>query len=128
MGDPDHAPRRFDRSTVTLGLGLRVLLTLPVPIAPWLVIRFWRNLATAAADPGGFAYPGAPISDVVLAFLGVAVCFALPRYLRGVWAENPDWRRTDRAALALQLHAQESLDKEAVPQAPIETRRAPQRW
>lgn len=125
----DSAARRFGRSTVTLGLGLRIALSLPALLPPWLVVRFARNLAAAASGPpGSLEYPGSPIGDVLLATLGLAICFALPRYLRAVWADNPDWRRADRAALAVQLRAQEALDKEALPAAPIEGRTAPGRW
>jgi hypothetical protein len=127
MGDP--AVRRFGRSAVTLSLRMRILLSLPALLPPWLVVRFVRNLAAAASGPPGtFGYPGSPIGDVLAATLGLATCFALPRYLRSVWADNPDWRRADRQALAVQLRAQEALDKEGLPAAPIEGRTAPPRW
>lgn len=84
-------PSRWGASDMTFPPWLRLLLSLPALIPPWLVCRTVLALIQDGA-------PGDPFLDIWLAVLGVLLAPLALWYLRDLWRINPARRQADREA------------------------------
>ena len=88
--------RKYGASVTTWWLPVRILLTLPLALPAWLVLRMLLVMGQPGEDPQQ------SMVRILMGFIGGALLLVAPRYLKSVWAPKPEWSADDRDAAALQ--------------------------
>ncbi len=102
--------QKYGASTLTWSLPVRVLLTLPLLLPAWLVLRMLGAIVVQVQDPQDL------VSRALTGFVGGAVLLMAPRYLKSVWAPNPEWAREQHTSAAVERRLHDSL-RESDPHA-----------